>query len=221
MLCNIWIWRMVLFLTHRKSSISNTVRLNIHFSLLSWQIEFSAKGINTLIKTKFQFLPCRFSPWPSSLPSSLSLWCLFWACFLVGGFFGGGGGEGEGGQAATILDINYNQEEGDKSSQVLSWLTEEAWNLWHSSYNIIFGVTWTWGLCKCKAKKRKYVLHWQCIPLVMDLIIKMTNYSIKVSAQLGDTCKIRNIITYMQYIAKKLRHLSSLLGGLMWHFSCR
>lgn len=38
----------------------------------------------------------------------------------MGFLAGGGGGEGEGGQAATILDINYNQEEGDKSSQVLS-----------------------------------------------------------------------------------------------------
>lgn len=56
---------------------------------------------------------------------------------------------------------------------------------------------------------------------VMDLIIKMTNYSIKGSARLGDIHKIRNIITNMHYTAKKLRHLSRLLGGLMWHFSCR
>lgn len=81
-----------------------------------------------------------------------------------------------------------------------------------------------WGYMNERAaregKKDKKVLHWHCILLVMDLIIKMTNYSIKVSALLGETCKIRNIITYMHYIAKKLRHLSSLLGGLMWHFSC-
>lgn len=216
MLCNIWIWRMVFFFfMHRKSSISIIVQLNRHFPLLSWQPQFSAKGIPMPDKNKVS-VPAMWVP--SLLYSSLpSPWSGFIGLFLWGYFLW------ERGLVATISDINYNPEEGGgKSSQVLSWLTEAAWDLWQSSYNIIFGMTWTWGLCKCKAKKKwKYVPHWQCIPLVMDLIIKMTNYSIKVSAQLGDTCKIRNIITYMQYIAKKLRHLSSLLGGLMWHFSCR
>ncbi len=48
----------------------------------------------------------------------------------------------------------------------------------------------------------------------MDLIIKMTNYSIKRSARLGDIHKIRNIITNMHYTAKKLRHLSRLPGRI-------
>ena len=167
MLRNIWIWRMVLFLMHRKSSISNAVGLNIRFPLLSWQIQFRAKGIACLIKTKFQFLPRRLSAFPSLLLPSLSLSWVFW----VGGFFFFFWRRGRG-WAATILDINYNQEEGEKSSQVLSWLTEAAWNLWHSSSNIIFGVTWTWGLCKCKAKKEKKI----CSALTMHSVSDGFNY---------------------------------------------
>lgn len=214
MLCNIWIWRMVLFFPCTESHPSPVQFSWTDIFPCSFDRHSSVtKAFSYLIKNKFHLLPCRFPPFftpPFLLPGAGVLGCFCGGIFL-------------GGLVATISDINYNLKDGgEKSSQVLCWLTEAAWDLWQSSYNIIFGMTWTWGLCKCKAKKKwKYVSHWQCIPLVMDLIIKMTNYSIKVSAQLGDTCKIRNIITYMQYIAKKLRHLSSLLGGLMWHFSCR
>lgn len=67
-----------------------------------------------------------------------------------------------------------------------------------------------------KRKNKKFCTH--CIPLVMDFIINMTNYSIKVSAWLGETLQNEKYNNHMHDIAKKLRHLSSLLGGLMWHF---
>ena len=124
--------------------------------------------------------------------------------------------------ATMTLNINCNR--GGEAVRFSAAWQQRPGSVQLSSSEVCAGAG-TLGLCEWAAregekKRKKKVLHWHCILLVMDLIIKMTNYSIKVSARLGETCKMRNIITYMHYIAKKLRHLSSLPGGLMWHFSC-
>lgn len=151
------------FFMHRKSSISSTAQLKGHFPCSLDRHSSVPKAFSCLIKTKFQFLPCRFPPFfspPFLLPGVGVLG------FFCGGIFSRG-------LVVTISDINYNLEDGGKkSSQVLSWLTEAAQDLWQSSYNIIFGMTWTWGLCKCKAKKKKKI----CSTLTMHSVSDGFNY---------------------------------------------
>lgn len=150
------------FFNAQKFIHPHTAWLTTRSPLLSWQIQFSAKGINTPDKSRVS-VP---ATWVLSLPFSppLSLWWVFWDVGLVsiGGVW-----------TATILDINYDQEEGKKSSQILSWLTEEARSLWHSSYNIIFGVTWTWGYVNARQKKKKKKI---CCALTMHSVSDGFNY---------------------------------------------
>lgn len=123
----------------------------------------------------------------------------------------------------ATMTLNMNCNRGGEAVRFSAAWQQRPGTVQLSSSEVCGGAG-TLGLCEWaareggKKKRKQKVLHWHCIPLVMDFIINMTNYSIKVSAWLGETCKMRNIITYMHDIAKKLRHLSSLLGGLMWHF---
>lgn len=51
----------------------------------------------------------------------------------------------------------------------------------------------------------------ECLLLMMDLIIKMTNYSIKVSAKLGDTCKIKKNVYIITYIALRCQEIKTFI----------
>lgn len=89
----------------------------------------------------------------------------------------------------ATMTLNMNCKRGGEAGRCSAAWQQRPGSLQLSSSEVCAGAG-TLGLCEWAEqhgregkKKKKKVLHWHCIPLVMDLIIKMTNYSIKVSAR--------------------------------------
>lgn len=135
-------------LMNRKSSISNTVQLNMHFPLVSWQIQFNARGINMPDTQNRKMLGIgRDLEWSSSpippkqvykvsmsaiqvlsihFPTAVYSLYLFLFLFLFVCWGGGGGVEERvAASVATISDINYKSKR-EKKKQPSFAMTDRS-----------------------------------------------------------------------------------------------